>query len=291
MSHGGMLEELKTWTLSKLKSALNVAITDKHGNEIEIQQKALPVVVDGRLDYGLLEPFYSPTEVDNQQIIIVDTADEDTVIQVTEALAAYVGKFIYIKNGLRFYAGQVTAVDEGADTITVDPPLDYGFTTDSFVDIGITDMAVDGSVIPVTFKLQPLPEHRWIISDVLMTIEDSSKMFDNLFGGIVALTNGIFIHQETDIHLNVGVFKKNSDFALATSLYQYTNTAGASGVYGLLVGGIFMESAGSLLLNNDTRNDIMTVTIRDDLTGLNSLRMVARGYVKTYQGVPIPPTF
>lgn len=268
---------------------VDAILSDKDGNDVDVQQNALPVVIDGRLDYGLLEPFYSPTDVDNQQIIAVNTADEDTVIQLTEALAAYEDKFIYLKDGLRFYAGEVMAVDTDLDTITVNPPLDFAFTTDSYVDIGITDMAVDGSVTPVIFKLQPLTGHRWIINDVLLHIEDATKMFDNLFGGLAALTNGVFFHQETDIHLNVGTFKRNSDFALATSKFQFTNTAGASGVYGLLVSGIFMESAGSLLLDRYTRNDIMTVAIRDDLRGLNSFRVTARGYVKDYLGKNVSP--
>lgn len=267
------------------------SLIDFDGDKVDVQQGALPIIQDGRLNYGIREPFYSPTEHDNEQILASPVAVDSFEITLTVDPATYVGKLIYLKEGLRFWTGHI--VSFVANTVTVDIALDAPFTTDAYVDIGIDDMAVNGSITPVVFTMKPLPKHKWIVQECLYHMMDASAFHDDKFGSLGALTKGLAFKQHTNIFLNAALIKQNRDFAFITDKYQYTNQGNPSGVFGLLVSGVFLETGkgGAVLLNAEIRNDRLEIIVQDNLTGLDSIKAFARGYIQSYDGDLIKPEY
>ena len=137
------------------------------------------------------------------------------------------------------------------------------------------DLNVDGSVTPVDFTVEAPSGKIWYIHRVTILIEDIGTSFAR-FGGITSLTNGVDfkISQNGLSEELLGNIKKNSEFYLFSK-----NIISESSTTDLLVIHIdIKELSGSVFILNETLNDIFTVTINDNLTGLNTFRVLLNGY-------------
>lgn len=275
------------------KSVVRTTIVDDTGEKIRVQQRALPIINESRRNYGIREPFYAATEQDQEQILASPLPINGNVVTLsgTVAYPDYTDKLIRINEGLRWWVGHVISISgTNNEILTVDISFDAPFSTSALVDIGIDNMAVDGSVTPVVFKMQPPPLHKWIVETCLLHIFDSGKMSDEKFGSLPALNIGLSFKQYSTITLNAALIKQNADFTFVTSQYQYTS-GGTVGANGLLVSGVFLEVSenGSLLLNTEERADRLECIVQDDLSSLDSLKIFARGYIAKFNGEWIIP--
>ncbi len=110
-------------------------------------------------------------------------------------------------------------------------------------------------------------------------ITDASEMDDTKFGGITALTKGVFLRKVNGVIKNIFNAKTNGDIALNCSTYSYADKAGA-GNYGFRAIKTFggQENQGVIIrLAGDTQ-DTLEIVVQDNLTGLTGMYIMAKGH-------------
>ena len=225
------------------------------------------------IDYNL----YNETDT----FTLVATLTVDTVIfNVTAGHSIVATDVIQIEEDGRTYKANILNV--AVNTITVDNPIDYPFTTAAICSNGIGVMNVDGSVTAVIYKIAPPPGVFWDITRIIFTITDSGVMDDTLFGSGVALTNGIVlrIKKADGTFWNLFNSKRNGDFALEAFDIEYSTKAGGGneGFRCRRTFGSLGKNGSVIRLNGDTDEELQII-VQDDLTGLVTFFSNAQGYM------------
>jgi len=191
------------------------------------------------------------------------------------------GMVVCFREGDRFYQGEVTNVS--TNTITVDSPLDFAFTTACAAIRGTYNANLNGTQAnPIIFRVTPVGMQAgiiWHINRIIITMTDASAMDDAMFGGLTALTNGVLV-RTTGSHVN-NLFnvKSNGEFALRAYDASYASKA-PSGSYGFRVRSSFngADKRGTPVRLAVDSADSLEVVIQDNLTGLVSFNIVAQGH-------------
>lgn len=144
---------------------------------------------------------------------------------------------------------------------------------------GSEDMAVNGSVTPVEFTLEPRAgEKALILSQAVITIVDTGNFDSGSYGNNVILTNGILVELVSDTGvvlvdlLDGDPVKTNPEWAQNTgNLTLYTFGSGDN------VATIVWNAPGNQIILD--ANTILRVTIQDDLTGLSKHQIHCQGVV------------
>lgn len=137
---------------------------------------------------------------------------------------------------------------------------------------GNKNMAVDGSVTPVSFKAVPPEGKKWRINRVLVYMEGANPFSAEKFGDLNALANG------TTNNLNgvkVTSWKTNRDFAL--EMYDL-NTIKSLGKEDRSFSGrwSFDKAFGKPVLIDSSSTGVELI-VNDDLSGLTSFYIKAQG--------------
>ena len=224
------------------------------------------------IDYHLLNELGTAS-------IAVSTTIEDRIITLGAGHGASAGEYLNIAEGVRFYQGTVLVVD--GNDITLDSGLDFAFTTAAAVVRGTENLAVDGSVTPVVFKIAPPGTLIWHINRFIFHIEDNVDMDTGKFGGIAALTNGMLLRKKNDSFKNFFNIKSNGDFTHRSYDVQYDAKAPA-GVYGFSCRSTYNgeDKRGVTIELIGSQNDEVQAIIQDDLTDLTSFHIIAQGHRK-----------
>lgn len=199
-----------------------------------------------------------------------------TVI-VTSATGITTGKTINIRQEDRFFQSLITNVS--GTTITLASPLDYAFTSGATVRVGDWNLNQNGSVTPVTFKLQPPSNAKFHITAISITITDDSAMDDTKFGGITALTKGIIARRAGGSIANLFFITNNRGFYQYGYETQYNDRAGGTGSYGFLARKKIKEINGNAIALNGFTNDEVQVIISSDLTTLTEFTIQVHGHI------------
>ena len=204
----------------------------------------------------------------------------DTVITLNPGHGATVGKFVGLKEGVRFYDGEIVGVN--VNDITLDSPLDFAFTTATdLAHIHDPDMNVDGSTTTQVFHITPAAGSQWEITRIICVIEDNAVMDSGKFGGIAALTNGMLLRIINGTYQNIWNVKTNGDFSITSFDLEYDPKAPA-GVYGFRTRSTFggIDKRGSIFYLDGDEGDELQILIQDDTTGLIKFRCMGQGRVK-----------
>lgn len=206
---------------------------------------------------------------------------DDTTFTATGGHGISIGDVITIEDGARHYQSLILNVV--TNTITVDSPFDFAYTTDAIGIRGIHNMNVNGSVTPVIFRVTPknlTNGIKWDIVRVIFTIEDDTSMDTSKFGGISALTNGFVLRLKNGTTKNIFNVKSNGDFANRAYDISYDDRAPA-GLFGLRVRRTFGGAAktGVTLRMEATTDDALQIIVADDLTALTTFTCVVQGHV------------
>lgn len=170
---------------------------------------------------------------------------------------------------------RVGATITGQDDVLIRPgPFRTAFAVDS---VSSRDMNVDGSITPVVFEIKPSSGKKYVITSLVFTIVDKSIRFLK-FGGLPTLANG-FKFEVKEGGLPVGEIpqspiKDNLTFyegGLRTFI-QSEETDVLTAIFNA------KEQASTALILIDADSDFIRVTIQDDLTGLDSFKLVSHGY-------------
>ena len=210
----------------------------------------------------------------------VDASKGDLTLTLTSVIGFTAEKEVVILAA----DGVVIVSQVGApvgNVITIDTPLPYDIVASTVVSSAITEMNVNGSVTPQSFKVGPVGLESVDITRIIGVILDSTAMDDEKFGGITALTNGVVFRKydsSEDKFVNYWNVKSNGNIALLSydTKYIEASPAGVEGFrFRYTVAGQEMHGV-TIRLNE---GDYLEILIQDDLTGLNCFRVLAQGHL------------
>lgn len=160
--------------------------------------------------------------------------ENDMVINVSpgHGFTAVSGEHIVVRNGDAFT--QLKVISVATNAITVDIPIANAFPITSGVIRGSINMNVDGSATSVDFEYTSIinggvnPIIPIDLSTVIITMQHGANVPDDgKFGGLAALTNGIFFRKVNGSNQNLGNYIKNQDFKDNGAFVGYTDKAPA----------------------------------------------------------------
>jgi hypothetical protein len=224
--------------------------------------------------------YYLMNEEKSDITLTSPVAINDTVINVSASHGITVGKWLSIFY-LNFYI-QVQVTNVATNAITIDRPLAYTFPVSGTMIVrGIIDMNIDAStpfVFQCLLRTFTQPIH---INKVLVIINSSADGDDSKFGGITALTNGVYLRKETNIgyYQSLGLFKNNADFREYGGIIEYSSKA-PSGSYGVNVTFQMNHQTGFgvVYMIENIKGDSIKLTLRDNLSTLTRFRTVLIGH-------------
>ena len=137
---------------------------------------------------------------------------------------------------------------------------------------GNSEMAVDGSTIPVEFYIQPPSGEVWYVAKWMIYIQDDKGFAVGKWGSNGVLNNGVLPQLNGHDMVNQP-FKTNGDIestTIKTNLKEYGNT------YDVLVAEWDFKESGTFIRLTD--QDKLSVLIQDDLTVIESQHITAHGF-------------
>jgi len=213
--------------------------------------------------------------------IAVDAIRDSYDVEVVSNAGMLVGHVLCFQEGSSFM--QALILDINGTTISMDSPFDFAFTTSGGCSFGSRDLAVDGSVTPMIFRVGPgnlAPGQGWDIVRVMFTMVDEVEMDDGTFGGIPALPKGMILRHVNGHNKNIFNAKTNGELALRNYDGQYAD-APKKGFYGYRSRRTFggQSKNGVVIRLFSAGDDQIQVIVQDDLTDLESFYCVAQGHM------------
>ena len=210
--------------------------------------------------------------------LIILTADaniDDTELDVEAGHGAVAGNLICLKEGTKFYQGEVLSVT--VTTIKLDSPLDFAFTQGANCTATRKAMNVDGSITPVEFHVRPNVGVRWDIQELIFLIEGSDPMDTGLFGDIAALANGIVVRKTGAEHINIFNIKSNGDFATRSFNIEF-DPKPPGGITAVRVSREFKRQNGVVIRVDGDNPDDLVVLVQDPLQTLGKFECILQGH-------------
>ena len=223
-------------------------------------------------------------ETTTSTLFAIAPVAQDRTFTVVDSTGFIITDRIQIENGI-VETDYPTILNIAGNVITIDRPLDksYNITTDGIRKI-VTDMSVDGSVTPVSFKVVAETTEsivhitRFLFSMVHNSAGDMSK-----FGNLDPLTRGVLIrafYKRTNEYKTVANWKTNEDLANTMYDVRFDSRAGGAGSYGTS-GRWTLTSAGiAAELQPGLPFDFIEILVQDNLTALDSFTFTAQGHTE-----------
>lgn len=196
-----------------------------------------------------------------------------------------VGEDVVLREDTHFMEATVQVVD--GNNITIDTPPLFNYTTAASIERATTNMAVDGSVTPVVFQVNPPLGVKFHITRVIFFIQDSTAvaMDDGKFGNIAALTNGCVLRRYDGLETSFNVFnyKSNGDLKQRNYDGDYSDKAPA-GSYSFTSRRSFsgQDKNGAAIMLDGDKDESLQVLIQDDLTALDIVSVIAQGHISEH---------
>jgi hypothetical protein len=192
-----------------------------HGQDVTIQDQSTPLVIAK----------FSKTS--NQTTLSAPTSIGDTTVTLTDVTGAVDGKYITLFNPTEERFTLLTQVGApSGNIVTVDTPLDFAYPAGTFVDIGDTNLAVDGSVTTQVFGLRGggTPEGVALDFDVtrlIITCLTTTAPQLNQFGNIARLIKGLVCRRRDGVYSNIFNVKDNIEIAGILYDFQLLSAVGS----------------------------------------------------------------
>jgi hypothetical protein len=242
-----------------------VKSTPSRYSDVYIQDQSSPIL-DGYIPIPLQSlTLAQPTVINDRNVLVTNSAGVVT------------GQYLALQEGVRAYQAKILQVS--GSTLIMDTPLDYSFSVNARIATRLVNLNVDGSTNVVVARLAPVFGVSWDINAISLSMTSTTTMDDGKFGGIPALTRGIVIRKTDGEHRTIFNAKTNGDLAERTNLV-YSDKA-PSGIYGLNATKEFNGQCGNgvTIRLNGSKGEGLECIIQDNLTGLSTFKIVARGHV------------
>jgi hypothetical protein len=155
-----------------------------------------------------------------------------------------------------------------------------------FKNAGNESLIVDGSVTPIDFTLEDLPETDFLLQRVTFLIGANDLLDLSEFGNIAALTNGISFeaNPNTPESTAIAIIKTNGDTMLISSRVN-TQSVKINGVTKSLIYGTwdFTETFGGnspIIINKDLK-----IVVQDDLSLMEYFQVSCHGVMINNNGI------
>lgn len=178
---------------------------------------------------------------------------------------------------------QAVVLNVATDTITIDRPFDFAFTTAATVTRTTKEMNVDWSVTPQIFRISPVwTTVKFDITKIFFVIGDDSAMDSWKFGWIAALTKWIVVRKKDGVFKSIFNAKTNGDFSQHCQAVNYDDKAPSWQYWFRAIKNLaWQENQGVVIRLDPAENEELQVIIQDNLTGLLSFNCVALWHIVT----------
>lgn len=186
----------------------------------------------------------------------------------------------------KFYKGSVVAIV--GNVLEMDTQLDSDFPIGSIINIGITNMNVNGAVTPQIFGVRGLatPENIAITFDItriIITCLATSAVDLSKFGDLTKLTRGIALRKRNGNTINIFTAKSNVELeGLTLDWKPFAATNPAQGQDGFSCRLTFAGQDKLGIVQRLAPGEDLEMIIQDNLTGLIFLEVVAEGHEVIY---------
>ena len=245
---------------------------------------AVPVNLQDQTSKPVLLNFNNVT---NSTTLKADAVKGASTIDLTSTTGSADGKYIIIFDPSSLNFSFYTQLGAAAgDTITIDTPLDYAYPAGSYVDLANINMAVDGSVTPVTYGLRgtgapPGVDLSVDITGISFYCLAASAVDLSKFADLAALTKGLVLRKRDGDYMNIENIKTNAQLGSFNPhsfiITQATNPAqGQDGFYGsfTFAGQDNLGVAVRLAIGED-----LEIINPENLSGITYLSFAAKGHV------------
>lgn len=252
---------------------------DGYGNPIDSFKGGVDVHIADAHDRTINEFFFKITDVTTT--LASDVAAQDRVITAVSSTGFADGDPIDLAGSTVEESTHPIIIDVTGNDITLDRPLDSGFTAGDTVTKLVSNMAVDGSVTPVSFKLSPHIDENWHILRFLINMNHGSAADDSKFGSLTALLRGVLLRKfdgATGKYYTYTNWKTNGD--MVTDMYDvlYGDKAGP-GLFSTR-GRFSVKIATEAVPKIDyAAGDYLEVLVQDKLDTLTSFSIKSQGHV------------
>jgi hypothetical protein len=209
----------------------------------------------------------------------------DVILPVVDTTGIVAGQYLVVFNPIlnRFSPFHVLSVAGGpTHEVTLDTPFDVAYPSGSFVDAGSHDLAVDGSITPVTYGIRNATGNpiglTVDITRVLITCLTDSAAQLNLFGDIAALTNGLVCRKRDGDYFNIFNVKSNQDIAGLGYDFNVITAVG-QGQDGFLSRITFAGQSKMGVVQRLAPYEDLEFIVQDNLAALSALHIVAEGHI------------
>jgi hypothetical protein len=198
-----------------------------------------------------------------------------------------VGDYVFICEGRRFYDAKILEIgfDGDDDSVRVDTPFDYAFTTAAVVSWGDDQLTVDGSGTAIVFRVSPQYLQDGVEFDIvrfLLTVTDGTAMDDGTFGGMAALPRGVvFRTLEAGEYHNIFNAKTNGGLAEHCYDVTYASKPPAGSGHGMRARRTFAGQSknGVTVRLCSSTNDALECVVQDNTIPLATFTLVAQGHI------------
>ncbi len=238
-------------------------------------------VTDGLVHKNFVNTYFTRDTGITANVASAITAG-DRSITVDDDTGFVVGNFCQLReNGLTEFT-LLKILTVVADVITFNRPVDNDYTTAADLFVVSKNMAVDGSVTPVSFRLTPPTmgvESKWQITRILISLTHASAGDDGKFGGGSALTRGALLRSSRSGVLRTATqWFTNGDMKADMFNVEYSDKAPA-GLNGTSGRWTFTES-GAVVDLEGLDGDFAEILIQDAAdAGNTTIEIKAQGRI------------
>lgn len=258
-------------------------------------QKNVEPIVNNQNDRLMVETFhqdqFSPViiqkfnQVHDSTTMSVDANVFDDVITVDDPTGIIVGSHIILFSIALIRFSSYTAIGVAGSDITLDTELDASFPAGTFVDVAITDMAVNGSVTRQIFGLRgtgviPGIEIKADITRIIITCFTVGVVNLATFGDIAKLLRGLVLRFRNGDVFNIFNVKDNGEIAgITLDWVPYAKTKPNEGQDGFTSRLTFNGNSKLGVTQRLAAGEDLEFVVQDDLLLIQSLEVVAEGHI------------
>ena len=210
--------------------------------------------------------------------LAVAASIDDVQLTFVDALSFTVGDTLSLDDETEFLAPSITAIV--GNVVDIDQPLDSAYLVGDSVEQLVSNMAVDGSTTPVSFKLHSERGETWHIIRMLLGMVHSAAADDGKFGGIASLPKGVVLRYYNAISgefRTMSNWKNNADLKLEMFDVVYTDKA-AGGLFG--TNSRLSYKKGAAAVPELAPNDYLELLIQGNLLALTSFKVKVQGHIQ-----------
>jgi len=264
-----------------INNDVNIRIFDSDGNPISSSRGAIDTH-DAHVHHEIINKEFNRHTATTTTLAVATVGDgTEYQIEVVDASSFSAGDNIHVGNG-EHEITHPKIISIATNVITLDRRLDLAHSIGTSIIKAVLDIrSLAGTLVsPVEYWVAPPEGEVWHLMRILFSMSHGTAGDLGKFGGIAALTNGLFMRAKTSGSFGtVTNWKTNENIKTDMFDLAFDTRSGGGGAYGTSCRGTFFKTGAIVRLDGD-EGDRLSIFIQDDLTGLDSFTMKAQGHIE-----------